>query len=205
MSLIRDNKEKIKGLLMDTEREGMESLIEYMEAHGFFTAPCSGGHHLAKEGGLAEHSLNVFYAMDDLTTALYVQGYRNILFSITICAILHDLGKMGDYEKPNYIPNMVDSRKKDADGNNAFKQSESKPYKTNPELLYVPHEVRSIAIAERFIRLTEAEEFAILYHNGLYGDFKYDIQGKETPLYLLLHMADMWCSRVVEIKESEEK
>ena len=58
-------------------------------------------------------------------------------------------------------------------------------------------------IASQFIHLTENEEWAILMHNGLYGDFRYAIQGKETPLYLLLHHADMWASRVVEMEEED--
>ena len=32
----------------------------------------------------------------------------------------------------------------------------------------------------------------------MYGDFRYVIKDKETPLYLLLHSADMWASRVIE-------
>ena len=82
-------------------------------------------------------------------------------------------------------------------------QSEKKPYISNPDLLYVDHEVRSIAIVSRFIELTEEEQQAILWHNGLYGPFKYEIQGKETPLYMLLHFADMWASRVIEEEEGE--
>jgi 23S rRNA maturation-related 3'-5' exoribonuclease YhaM len=84
-----------------------------------------------------------------------------------------------------------------------YKQSDSKPFAQNPELLSVPHEVRSIQIASQFIELTEEENFAILYHNGMYGPFKYELQGKETPLYLLLHFADMWCSRVLEVSTEE--
>jgi hypothetical protein len=58
-------------------------------------------------------------------------------------------------------------------------------------------------IAERFIVLSEQEEQAILWHNGLYGAFKYDIQGKETEMYMILHFADMWASRVTEVTEKE--
>ena len=61
--------------------------------------------------------------------------------------------------------------------------------------------MRSVAIASMFIDLTEEEQFAILYHNGLYGDFKYEIQGNETPLYLILHFADMWAARIIEEKK----
>ena len=53
-------KEKIKELLLSTGRKGMDKLIEHMENEGFFTAPCSTRFHLAEEGGLAEHSFNVY-------------------------------------------------------------------------------------------------------------------------------------------------
>lgn len=197
-----ETRSEIIRLLRSTKREGIIKLITWMEMDGFFTAPCSGGNHLAVEGGLAEHSLNVYGIMRNDYLAKYPSdNTEEMLKSIAICALLHDLGKMGDYGKPNYVENYLKS--KDKDGNP--KRSDSKPYVTNTDLLYVPHEVRSVSIASKFITLTEEEYFAILYHNGLYGDFRYDISGKETPLYLLLHSADMWASRVVEIEESEEK
>lgn len=194
-------KDKVLNLLKSTKRAGMDKLIDYMENNGFFTAPCSGGNHMAKEGGLLEHSLNVFKAMDELSSKWCRDTYRDLSNSIIICSILHDLGKIGDYGKPNYVPNMIkDGRPTKAEPEQKYKQSESKPFKTNDGLLYEPHEVRSVKIASKFIELTEDEEFAILMHNGLYGDFRYIIQGKETPLYLLLHFADMWASRVMEVE-----
>ena len=185
-------KDKIISLLKETSRTGMIGLIDYMEEGGFFESACSGAHHLSKEGGLAEHSLNVYYGMLELDKAL---GSELPFDSIIICGLLHDLGKMGDYGKPNYVENILKSGK----------QSESKPYVTNSALLYVPHEIRSIAIAERYITLTEQEEFAILYHNGMYSDLKYSYKGKETPLSLVLHFSDMWCSRVTEAEEGTEE
>lgn len=198
-------KQIISDALMSTKREGMENLIIYMEEIGFFEAPCSGGNHLAKEGGLAEHSWNVETVMElarDVVPGADVIPYE----SLVICSLLHDLGKCGDYGKANYVENWIKSgRPTKAEPEQKYKIPENKPYKTNPELLYVPHEVRSVKIASRFITLTEEEEFAILYHNGLYGDFKYAIQGKETPLYLLLHSADMWASKVVEVEDFKEE
>ena len=70
-------------------------------------------------------------------------------------------------------------------------------------MIYLPHEVRSVMIAERYIELTEEEETAILWHNGLYSTFKFDIPGKETPLYMVMHFADLWASRVIEAEEKE--
>ena len=51
--------------------------------------------------------------------------------------------------------------------------------------------------------LTEEEEFAILYHNGMYGQLKYSYSGKETPLSMIIHFADMWASRVIEAEQEE--
>lgn len=175
----------IKGLLMNTEREGMDKLVEHMEQNGFFDAPCSSQYHLCKPGGLAEHSLNVYDVMVKANTA---HGSMFRLETIAIVALLHDLGKMGQYGKQQYVPNML----------KGGKQSDAKPYTSNSDLLSVDHEIRSIHIASQFIKLTEQESFAILYHNGMYSNLKYALKDKETPLQIMLHFSDMWASRVVE-------
>ncbi len=163
-------------------------LFCYMEDNGFFEAPCSTNHHLAKEGGLAEHSLNVYKQLHLLNETLQAGIPED---SIILCALLHDIGKIGDHGKPNYIkaPELKSGK------------APAKPYITNPELTYEEHEIRSLLIIERFLELTEEEESAILHHNGLYGKLdsafgthNYD----KTKLSFLLHMADMWCSRFVE-------
>ena len=187
---IEKNKAKIIELLKSVEftpanPAGMDNLIAYMEESGFFTAPCSGQYHLSCEGGLAQHSLNVYYTMRSLNKSLKV-NYPDK--PIILCALLHDLGKMGDHNKTNYIPNILKSGD----------LSTSKPYETNKDLLYIAHEIRSVIIAERFIALTEIEEHAIIYHNGKYTHIGYDL--KETPLMMLLHFADLWVSRVTEIE-----
>lgn len=188
-------RETIIMLLEKTGREGIENLISYMDENGFFRMPCSGGNHLAKEGGLAEHSLNVYDAAISLRDTFNADISNE---TIAIVTILHDLGKIGQFGKDNYIPNMLKGRVTKANPNPEPVQSEAKPFKTNPDLLYVDHEVRSIVIASKFIELTEEEQQAILWHNGLYGVFKYEIHGKETELYMILHFADMWASRVIE-------
>jgi 23S rRNA maturation-related 3'-5' exoribonuclease YhaM len=179
-------KSKIIELLMSTERKGITDLIKHMENNGFFEAPCSGQYHLCEVGGLAAHSINVFNVMTRSYGSQYEFGIG--AESIIIVSLLHDLGKMGQYGKQNYIPNKLKSGE----------ISKTKPFETNKDLLPVPHEIRSIHIASQFIELTEEEAFAILHHNGLYGDLKYQLQGKETPLQMLLHFADMWASRVIE-------
>lgn len=186
---------------LERKRDGMEELLQAMEDGGFYEAPCSGANHLCVAGGLAEHSLNVHRIMKTLAYALDAEWAKENEDSIVVCSILHDLGKMGDHGKPNYVENFVNSRRKDESGNYIYVRSESKPYETNKELTYEEHEIRSLLIAERHIYLSEDEETAILHHNGLYGklDSSYgNANHCKTKLAYLLHVADMWCSRFVE-------
>lgn len=199
-------KNRIIELLKGTGRIGMENLITYMKDEGFFISPCSGSFHLAYEGGLAEHSLNVCDLAMKLLHTLYEEPYIEYLRdSVIISALLHDLGKTGQFGKPNYVPNMLVGRATKANPNPEPYQSDKKPFITNPDLLYVDHEIRSIQIASQFIELTEDESYAILNHNGMYSNLRYAYSGKETPLNLIIHWADMWAARVIETgTESEE-
>lgn len=182
-----DYKELITEKLREVERDGIDELIAFLDNSGFYTSPCSGGNHLAVEGGLAEHSWNVYeIAMKIWGMIDDANNLHTTYESIVVSCILHDVGKIGDHGKDGYIPNMLKTG-----------ISKSKPYKTNGELLYIPHEVRSVAIIERYLELTEEEEHAIYYHNGKYTHTGYDL--KETPLQMILHFADLWCSRVVEV------
>lgn len=187
----------IRESLLKTGREGILELIPFLREIGYFTAACSGGNHLCKEGGLAEHSVNVMWTAEKISVALI--GGKNITKemrdSIVIASLLHDLGKCGQFGKEEYVPNVLKS------GNT----STAKPFKRNPELLNVPHSIRSVVLATLFIDLTEEEQHAILYHDGMYTPLGRELQGNETELYLILHTADMWCSRFVEGKGEENE
>lgn len=187
------NKAFVVNRLKEIQREGMEDLILYMDEIGFFHAPCSGGNHLCCEFGLVQHTRNVMIAAENIGYALLGAKYQDFRESILLCAALHDLGKCGDHGKALYVPNILKSGK----------QSEAKPYERNKELANIPHAFRSVIIANRFIDFTEEEEFAIMYHDGLYdretGGMAI-VPGHETPLLLILHWADMWASHVTERK-----
>jgi len=191
-------RQEIRDLLMKANRTGMNSLLAHMDKMGFFEAPCSGAYHLAEVGGLARHSLNVYYLAESVANLEVFDNDSLYYESIILACLLHDLGKAGQFDKPGYVPNMLKGRPTKANPNPEPKQSETKPYEVNKALLPVAHETRSVVIASQFIDLTEGEQFAILYHNGMYGTAKYDLQGHETPLQMLLHFADMWASHVTE-------
>ena len=54
------NIERFERLLRSTGRDGIESLISYIQKSDFYTAPASTRYHSCHEGGLLEHSLNVY-------------------------------------------------------------------------------------------------------------------------------------------------
>lgn len=177
--------------LSDTGREGIDDLVAYMHDNGFFTAPCSGGNHLCREGGLAEHSINVLRNAQKFARGIYGEELtKEMEDSITIAALLHDLGKMGDHGQQLYVPNMLKSGK----------QSDAKPYERNKELpLYQEHAVMSVVIANRWIDLTPLEEHAIRYHDGMYERYNCNYAGSETWLSMIIHMADLWASKISEV------
>lgn len=202
----QEQRERMKEAFVDkltaTERGGIDGLIEWLDSNNFFNAPCSTQYHLSCEGGLVRHSLNVCDTIISMARALCTVENAPDFNSLVLVALLHDIGKVGMFGKPNYIENWVkDGRPTKAEPEQKYKISENKPYKTNPDLQYIPHSIRSVEIASKFIDLTEDEEFAIACHDGLYGEMKYVVSGHETPLYLLLHASDMWCSRVLENEE----
>lgn len=177
-----EEKEKVKQVLQDLD---------------FYTSPCSGSNHLCCEGGLAEHSYNVYLYMSNLCKAWKVPVSEKSIIKV---ALLHDLGKCGDFGKPNYTPKYINSKKKDEKGEYIKELSKASPYETNKDLLYLPHEVRSINLCRKYgIPLTEEEEHAIFFHNGKYVPSGRDWH--ETPLSMALHFADLYVSRVIEGKE----
>ena len=190
----------IRSALMKTGREGMVDLIGFMGDIGFFDAPASGWNHSHEKGGLAAHTANVMMCAEKIGVALLGgAGYNEVQNSVVIAAALHDLGKCGDYGKQMYVPNMIkDGKPTQKDPVQKYKQSEAKPWKRNPDLLPLDHATRSIKLATLYIDLTEEEEYAIRYHDGLYETANYGVKGHETQLYMILHWADMWASKVIE-------
>ena len=190
---MKSPKEEIEMLLESTNRIGITNLLDYMDKGGFYTAPASTKYHGAEAGALAVHSLNVCYTALDIAKTLNPEITEEQKNSIIICALLHDLGKMGQFGQPLYVDNILKKGR-----------SEAQPFKINPDLLTLDHEIVSVIESQKLIELTPDEQFAIAYHNALYTAIgKYNLQGKERPLQMIIHFADMWASRVLETEGSE--
>ena len=84
-------------------REGADKLLEYLTSSksDFFTAPASTRYHGAYEGGLLEHSLNVYHCLADYVERERVKETYKLnpsAESVALTALLHDICKVNFYK-----------------------------------------------------------------------------------------------------------
>ena len=178
-------------------REGADKLLDYLENRSdFFTAPASARYHGAYEGGLCEHSLNVYHC---LTVDLQREGVRELYGleyrdeCVAVVSLLHDVCKVGCYKKG--FRNV----KNDATG-----QWEKVPTYTFDDPLPYGHGEKSVYIVNGFIRLTREEAMAIRWHMGFSGPEDNRTVGQalqKYPLAFALATADMEASYFLEGEE----
>lgn len=176
---------KIFGTLV--KRDGAKQLLDYLSSSScdFFTAPASTKYHLAVEGGLLKHSLNVY---DCLKAYLERERVRDVYGldyseeSIAVVALLHDLCKTNFYKTG--FRNVKDD-------NGVWQKVPV--YEINDTLPY-GHGEKSVYIISGYMKLTREEAFAIRYHMGFSnGDDERNV-GKAFemfPLAVALSFADM--------------
>lgn len=175
-------------------RPGADKLLNYLcsETCDFFTAPSSTRFHGSYEGGLVEHSINVYHCLKDYLERERVKQQYNINCSdetIAVVSLLHDLCKINFYS--------VDFRNaKNADG-----VWEKVPYYTINDTLPYGHGEKSVYIISGFIRLSREEAFAIRYHMGFSGIEDKNSIGKAFemfPLAFAVSVADMEATYFLE-------
>ena len=189
------NQEKIdrfEKLLLETKREGIEKLIEFIRKSDFYTAPASTRFHGAFEGGLLEHSLNVY---DCLNAKDQNPTWHKVLSevkgtSIIIASLLHDLCKTYYY--------IIEMRNK----KNEKGVWESVPFYTVDDKVPYGHGEKSVMMIEEYIKLLPMERYAIRWHMGAYEPKEvWNTLGeamKKYPLVLAIHEADMEASYLLE-------
>jgi len=153
-------------------------------------APASTRFHLAEEGGLVRHSLNVTNTLLVLREALSPDIPRE---SCVIVGLYHDVGKVGMPGKPLYLPLSPAS--------DAWQRG--RRYTVNRELVYMDLATRSLYLVSRYIPLTEEEVQAIRYHDGQYIEENRSVAHRETPLTRLLQYADNWSGGVLEDRPTQ--
>lgn len=176
------------------QRRGSQQLLDYLtgDTSDFFTAPSSTRFHGSYEGGLVEHSVNVYNCLTDYlsrprTKELYRMDYTEE--TVALVALLHDVCKLNFYK--------VDFR----NAKNAEGKWEKVPYYTIDDTLPYGHGEKSVYIVSSYMRLSREETFAIRYHMGFSGCEDKNSIGKAFemfPLALALHVADMEASYYLE-------
>ena len=168
-------------------RQGSKELLDWMLKTDFFTAPASSKFHSAYEGGLCDHSLNVYNVMIDR----YTDGKPDESFAIV--ALLHDLCKAQFYK--------LGSRNVKNETTGAW---EKVPFYTIDDKFPFGHGEKSVFLIERFMRLKVEEAIAIRWHMGGFDDAarggSFAINGafERYPLAVKLHISDIEATYLME-------
>ncbi len=175
-------------------REGSDEMLEYLlSPHSdFFTAPASTRFHGSYEGGLLQHSLNVYHCLCDFLErqrAKEVYGMNYSDETIAIVALLHDICKINFYK--------VDYR----NAKNENGVWEKVPYYAIEDKMPYGHGEKSVYIINGYMRLSREEAFAVRYHMGFSGIEDKNTIGRvfeQFPLAFALNVADMEASYYLE-------
>jgi hypothetical protein len=153
------NKEDVILRLKGINIEGMDNLIEYLNTSSYFIDPASKNRHGCHDGGLLEHSVHLYRFY--MNTLKNMKKFSPDKFEdcptdddIFLCAILHDLCKVGSYVKIS-------------EKNYGYKI-------THPP----GHAILSLSIIKKFINLTPIQEALVRYHMGYYGTHQFGNKGE---------------------------
>ena len=203
---IEENKKRFIELLRSTDREGVDSLIDYLENKtDFFTAPASTKYHGNVEGGLCAHSLLVYDYLNKINQSVVTDAYPED--TIKIVSLLHDLAKVNLYQKTTFNKKVYSSNGSKSDAGGRFDWVTEEGWRTidsKDKFIFGNHEATSEFIVRQFIPLHIEESVAILHHHGGLG---WDSIPKEAigdiysryHIAMYLHTADMYAAFVEEM------
>ena len=191
---VKDNKARfIEIFKTKITREGSDKLLQFLlSPHSdFFTAPASSRFHSSYEGGLLDHSLNVYdclvaYMNSDKAKQL---GFEYSDETLAIVALLHDLCKVNVYKKG--FRNVKDEK-------GVWQRVDTFEY--DDQLPY-GHGEKSVYMISPYMMLKREEAFAIRYHMGYSStEDQRNISAafEMFPLAFALHVADSEATYYVE-------
>lgn len=175
-------RDRFISLLNETNRPGMDKLIQWLTNSDFFTAPASTQYHGASEKGLLHHSLAVYHAMRNNQGPSFPVLDRE---SVIICGLLHDVAKV------NFYKSSTRNVKNEETG-----AWEKKPFYVIDDKFPMSHGSKSVYILNEFIHLSVEEAMAIHWHMGAWNATEYadrkalSAAMDKYPLCLALQMAD---------------
>lgn len=173
------NKERFLELCSKVNREGISELLKWLESSDFYSCPASARFHGAYQGGLLEHSLNVYDEMTRLAKA-----YPEIALSeetIIITSLFHDLCKVNLY--------VTEKRNRKNSQTGAWESYDA--YTFNEKLHYGGHGSKSVFILQNYMKLSTEEAVAINCHMGSWdGNKDVGAAFEQFSVAWLLHVAD---------------
>ena len=181
-----------------TDRKNDVNLMLEKLSDIYVMAPASSKtwYHNAFPGGYVDHVNRVVqYAIEQ--HKLYEKMGGTVDYTeeeLVFAALFHDLGKIGDGESPNYIP-QTDKWRQD-------KLSEMYTYNPDLDFMLIPD--RSLFILQRFgIKLSQKEFLGIRLHDGVFDKaneayFFSNVESsrQKTSIISVLHTADFLASKV---------
>ena len=191
-----NSKEKFKEIFeKNITRDGAKELLEFLEKTDFFVSPASTQFHSAYEGGLCDHSINVYNRFLNSVKNEYGKKYLDVVSNetIAICGLLHDICKVDTFK--------ADFKNKKVDGNWV-----QVPYYTVEDSLPYGHGEKSVYIISGFMKLTREEAMRINWHMGGFdarvrgGAYGLSEAYYKYPLAVIFHTCDMLATYLDETK-----
>lgn len=198
--------ERFETTLLSTGREGVDRLVDFIRKSDFYTAPASTRYHNCHEGGLLEHSLNVY---DCLTKKVDNPTWHQYLITVDpesrkIVPLLHDLCKSYMYITEYKNKKVYSESGKKSDEVGRFDWVSVPGYTTDDRIPY-GHGEKSVMMIEEYMKLLPVERYAIRWHMG-FTEPKENYNALSTamrkyPLILAMHEADLEATYMLEKEE----
>ncbi len=201
---IEENKKLFISLCKEhIHRDGLDGILDYLEKTDFYTAPSSTNFHLNEDGGLCQHSVNVFRTACKLYENIAEQPIKDgtspfeaevSMESIAITTLFHDLCKVKLYHK-------TERWKKDE--NNRWV---SYPGYELKDEFPLGHGEKSCLMLNWYVHLKPEEMLAIRWHMGMFdmGEngtsqrYSFYAALEKSPLVSIVHAADFLASKLLE-------
>lgn len=185
---IAETRQYIVDKLRETEREGIDDLVDWLDNSDYFTAPASTrlDFHGCEEGGLAQHSINVYKLFEEKAERYDFDIGED---EVVIAALCHDMCKVNQY-----VPNVLKS------GN----LSSAKPYVVKDDFPF-GHGEKSAMITGRHIELTLKESMLIRWHmghfDGEWENYEHKV-AKVCPEIYAFQYADEEASKYMDYRKN---
>lgn len=198
--------EKFEQLLTSVKREGIDKLLAYIRKSDFYRAPASTRFHSCHDGGLLEHSLNLYECLlSKKQNPIWAEVLREVDDeSLILVALLHDLCKSYLYVPEFKNKKVYSNTGTKRDDGGRFDWQAVKGYNTDDKIPY-GHGEKSVMMIEEFIKLKPIERYAIRWHMGFTEPKEYwntlTTAIKKYPVILAVHQADMEATYLLEEEE----